>query len=332
LLWFRSLFSPDSLWNLRLAAWRAGGKLNHVSGAPNGKKLGSITAVVPFYGDSAILEWFLSYHLRLGVIFFVFLDLSADQTLAPLLLKRKDCAVWTVKKNFVPADADNALNFLRHKYARDRWCLSIEPCDFLVFPHSETRHIRDLTDFLDNEQRSSVFAIIVDAYADQPVDEADGLEDVSPFVRLPFFDQFGYQTLDENTGTIVGGVRRRALCAETPNTAPPLNRVPLVKLKSDCYYLTSTRRLIPAHLNKAHTDWHSSPTACLMRYALISSEMAMHTAKLVKANQMPGEISSPLPQGSAALASLHLKTQGSGRFESSRDLLNCGLLNNGQWF
>ncbi len=317
---------------MKLSAWRAGFKLSHLAGKASGKGAAGVTAVVPYYGDSAILTPFLSYHRRLGVAFFVFLDLSLERDLAGILKEAKDCAVWSARKNFVPADADNALNYLRHKYARGKWCLSVEPYDFLVFPKSETRHIRDLIDFVENEHRVHVFAIIVDTYGDGPVKEATGSEGASPFVRLPYFDRFGYQTLDESTGTIVGGVRRRALCAEAPDKAPPLNRVPLIKLDADSYYLTSTRRLIPKLLNQAHSDWHSSPTACLLRYALVSNEMAMHTASLLKAVQTPGEVSKPLPQGSAALAGMHLKTQGTGRYESSRDLLDCGLLNNGQWF
>jgi len=322
-------------WKLKLASLRAGRQLQHVHGRPDGKKLGSVIAVVPYYGDHQILSWFLNYYRELGVKFFVFLDISADRDLPVWLESATDCAVWRPRGFMHPGKTIDALNYLRHHYARGRWCLSVEPYDFLVFPKCETRHIRDLTDFLESEQRKHVFAIVVDAYGDRPASELKASAEVSPFEQLPFFDRFGYQTAAEEALSVIpirGGVQRRYLYGDEPQRAPALNRIPLLKLNWDCYYLASTRIAVPALHNTPHSQWHSTTTACLLRYALLGSEMPLHIAKQAEHGQLYPDNVTSLFAGSEAMTSAMLKNEGSQKFSSSRDLLDCGLLNNGQWF
>lgn len=322
-------------WPLKLAALRAGRQLCRVFGKPDGRKIGSVIAVVPYYGDHRMLPWFLGYYRKLGVRLFVFLDISADKDLPGRLESATDCAVWHPKGFMHPGKTIDALNHLRHLYARNKWCLSVEPYDFLVFPKCETRHIRDLTDFIESEQRRHVFAIVVDAYGDGPACEMRASDDVSPFEQLPYFDRFGYQTAAGEALDVVpilGGVQRRYLYGDEPQRAPALNRIPLLKLTWDCYYLASTRVVVPARFNTPHSEWHSTTTACLLRYALLGSEMPLHLAKQAEPAQLHPDTITPLFAGSEAMVSATLKNQGSQKFGSSRDLLECGLINNGQWF
>ncbi len=322
-------------WPLKLAATRAARQLKHVFGKPHGKKIGSVIAVVPYYGDHQMLSWFLTYYRKLGIKLFVFLDISVERDLPGRLDDAGDCAVWQTKGFMHPGKTIDALNFLRHRYARQKWCLSVEPYDFLVFPKSETRHIRDLTDFLESEQRKHAFAIVVDAYGDGPASEMQLSDTVSPFEQLPYFDRFGYQTAAAEPLSVIpilGGVQRRYLYGDEPQRAPALNRIPLIKLNWDCYYLASTRMAVPALLNTPHSAWHSTTTTCLLRYALLGSEMPLHIAKQAEPAQLYPDNVTPLFAGSEAMTFAALKNQGSQKFHSSADLLECGLLNNGQWF
>jgi hypothetical protein len=322
-------------WPLKLSSWRAGRQLERAFGKPNGKNISSVIAAVPYYGDHQLLPWFLTYYRKLGVNFFVFLDISADQNLTKHLGETTDCAVWIPKGLMQPGKTIHALNYLRHKYARKKWCLSVEPYDFLVFPKSETRHIRDLTDFLESEQRRHVYAIVVDAYGEVPASEMQFSDSLSPFEQLPYFDRFGYQTAapeDLQVVPILGGVQRRFLYGDEPQKAPALNRIPLLKLTWDSYYLASTRVVVPSRFNTPHSDWHSTTTACLLRYALLSDEMALHIAKQAEPGQLYADSVIPMYCGSEIMTSVILKNQGSQVFKSSDDLLECGLINNGQWF
>lgn len=322
-------------WPLKLASLRAGRRLAHVFGKPDGRKIASVIAVVPYYGDHHLLSWFLTYYRKLGIKLFVFLDISADRDLQTWLDTTIDCAVWRPRGFMHPGKTVDALNYLRHRYARDRWCLSVEPYDMLVFPKSETRHIRDLTDFLESEQRKHVFAVALDAYGDGPASDIAISDEISPPELLPYFDRFGYQTaagVELNVIPILGGVQRRHLYGDEPQRAPALNRIPLLKLTWDCYYLASTRVVVPLRFNTPHSEWHSTTTTCLLRYALLGGEMPLHIAKQAEPAQLYPDNVTPLFAGSEAMMSAGLKNQGSQRFTSSRDLLDCGLLNNGQWF
>jgi hypothetical protein len=55
-------------------------------------------------------------------------------------------------------------------------------------------------------------------------------------------------------------------------------------------------------------------------------------AKQAEGGELYPENMNALYLGSERMAALALKNQNSGRFSSSQDLLDCGLLNNGQWF
>lgn len=320
---------------VKLASLRDGRRLTRITGQPDGKRAGAVIGVIPYYGDEQILPTFLSYYRKLGVTYFVFLDISADHGLTTRLNETSDCAVWVPKGFMHPGKTIHALNYLRHRYARHKWCLSVEPSDLLVFPKSETRHIRDLIDFLESEQRKHIFAIVVDTYGDRPAAELRSSEDSSPFLLLPYFDRFGYQTAETGalgTVPILGGVQRRSLHGDEPHKAPVLSRIPLVKLNWDCYYLASTRLMVPALLNTAHCEWHSSTTACLLRYAVLSDEMSLHIAKQAEDGKLYPDSVTPTFAGSEAMTTMSLKNQGSGTFRGSQSLLDCGLLNNGQWF
>ena len=322
-------------WPLKLAAFRAGRRLKRTLGKKSGKSLKSVVAVVPYYGDEQLLPWFLTYYRKIGISYFVFLDISAGHDLTRRLDATVDCAVWVPNGFTHPGSTIHALNYLRHRYARTKWCLSVEPCDFMVFPKSETRHIRDLIDFLESEQRRHAYAIVVDTYGDVPSAEMTASSDTSPFEQLPYFDRFGYQTgeIEElRVVPLVGGVQRRSLYGDEPHKAPALNRIPLIKLAWDCYYSASTRVLVPPRFNTAHSEWHSTTTACLMRYALLSDEMSLHIAKQAESGQLYQDNVTTMFPGSEALARMTLKTQATGKFNSTQDLLDCGLLNNGQWF
>jgi hypothetical protein len=319
---------------LKRAAARAGAAMTRLTGAEDGRRISGVAAVMPYYGDEHLLAWILTYYRKLGVVFFVFLDLSSAGNLGQHLAETADCAVWRGKAGPEDAGTLHALNFLRHRYAEGKWCLSVEPFDVLVFPHSETRHIRDLIDFLENEQRSLVHAIVVDAYAGGSARAISHSETMSPDQALPYVDRLGYQTcspVERQLLPIVGGVQRRSIYGEVPEKAPALNRIPLVKITPERYYVSSTTVMNLPELNAAHSDWHSTPTSCLLRYALLCGDRSLSLAADVEARQDEAGLGSLL-QGSIAMTEMNLITSASAGWRSSQDLVDCGLINNGQWF
>jgi hypothetical protein len=309
-------------------------------GAAKALRQNDLVIVTPFYGNNGLLPPFLQHHRRLGVDQFVFLDLSEIGGLAERLADQRDCAIWRPGGRTAKGQAIYWLNYLRRRYGTGRWCLSLEPNEMFVFPRSESRQIKDLTEFLQSEARDHIFALVVEMYGDQPakklVKKLASKTVENPLNILSYFDPYGYTTSRSHHSwgvTVRGGVQRRTVFRDSPRRSPPLNRIPLVKWRWFYTYVAGTRLLIPRRLNAPHPPWHSAPTACLLRFALLDDHASFVAAAMAEAGQI-----SARPSGAQYYRSLlklrrhHLKHNASVRFNSSADLVECGLLNPGQWF
>jgi hypothetical protein len=316
------------------SSWSSRG-LAHLSGPPTPRRRRGVVAVTPYYGNHQMLPVFLRHHRRLGVDEFVFLDLSEDGNLSVRLADAKDCAVWRPHGAIDPAGSIHWLNFLRRRYATGRWCLSLEPTDLFVFARSEQRQIKDLVEFIESEHRDHLFALVIDMYGERPAENLALRRGQHPLDKLCWFDALGDVTSwpgRNRSATVRGGVQRRTLYAAAPRQSPALNRIPLVKWRRFHAYVAGTRVLMPRRINTAHTPWHTSPTACLLRFALLDDERVLSAAARAEAVQIVADAGGPGYAGVPALRSRHLKQDISVRFTSSADLVECGLLNPGQWF
>src|SRR5579863_6338368 len=108
-----------------LLALRHGRLLCHQSGSADPLTPEGLVIVSPYYGNAAVLECFLAHHHRLGVQEFAFLDLSPEGGLATRLADLTHIAVWRPRAGSDKSLVLHWLNFLRHRYATGRWCLSL---------------------------------------------------------------------------------------------------------------------------------------------------------------------------------------------------------------
>lgn len=318
-----------------LRSYVSGWGLEHQGGPAKSASSTELVLVAPYYGNERLLPSFLDHHRRQGVDEFVFLDLSAEGTLLARLAGDADCAVWRSRGTPDAGLAIFWLNYLRWRYGTSRWCLSIEPSELFVFPHCETRKIKDLIEFVETERRGHVYALVIEMYGEEPAASHDlSLED-HPLAALPFFDPYGYTTATPGRFRNVlvrGGVCRRALFSKSPRRAPAVNRVPLVKWQWYFVYLAGTRFILPRRLNLPHPPYHSSPTACLLRFALLDDEVSLALAAKAEARQILGDGGGLCYPGLPDLRHLPLKEDMSVRFTGSRNLLENELLSPGQWF
>jgi hypothetical protein len=278
------------------------------------------------------LPSFLAHHRSLGVDLFVFLDLSEERELSAHLAEEADCAVWLPRNTTGSKWALQWLNFLRTRYATGHWCLSVEPCDFVVFYRSETRTIKDLIEFAQTEGSRQLYAVAIEMYGERPAAEIRLGEGQNPLELLSYFDPHGYVTATPGRyGNVVirGGPQRRALHAARSSA---LNRMPLVKWKWFFTYAAGTRLLMPRRVNRPHRSAHTSPTICLLCFAQLYDDATLRRAAELEAGKTVRDGGGSSYRGAARLRQLALKTEDSVRFKSSADLAECGLINPGQWF
>jgi hypothetical protein len=318
-------------WN----AYRSGGQLKRESQEFRKLRPSDLVAVVPFYGEGAMLSACLAHHRYLGVNLFVLLDLSEAGGLAAELKDTADCVVWRPRGDIRLKRALLWLNYLRRRYATGRWCLSIEPSDFVAFHHSETRKLKDLIEFAESERRNHVFGVVVEMYDDRPAVELSLEAGGDPRALLRLFDPLGYETAKPGRlleVAVRGGPQRRRLFPSIPRRSPALNRIPLVKWEWYFSYGAGTRVLMPRKLNQPHAIVHANPTLCLLNYAQLNDDAVLGRAAQAESDELVSGAGDPIYPGISKLRRLALKTDVSTVLDGSGDLAKAGLLNPGQWF
>ncbi len=317
-----------------LATWHRR-SLEHRAGPGAAAAPAEPVVVSSWYGNAALLDAFLAHHRRLGLAEFVLLDLSQQGGLHRLVAGEAGCAVWRPRG---PIDSSRAvywLNYLRRRYGSGRWVLSLEPYDLFVYYRCETRRIGDLLDFLASEHRNHLYGVVVEMYGEHPAAALRLQPGECPLRTLALFDPLGYEPAEPgpNRSVVVrGGVQRRALFAGDPRRSPALNRVPLIRWQPSFAYLAGTRLAMPRRLNTPHSPWHASPTACLLRVALLDDEAGLAVAACVEGVATDADAGAPSIAGVAALRRMPLRQDSSRRYGSTEDLVACGLLSPGQWF
>jgi hypothetical protein len=327
-----------TIFRILLPAWnaaRSGRQLRRQGPEFRRLRRSDLVAVMPFYGEAAMLSACLAHHRQLGVNLFVLLDLSEAGGLGAQLKDEADCVVWRPRGTIRLRRALLWLNYLRRRYATGRWCLSIEPSEFIAFHHSETRKLQDLIEFVESERRNHVFGVVVETYGDRPAAELTLEPGANPRDLLPFFDPLGYETAKPGRlleVAVRGGPQRRRLYQSIPRRSPALNRIPLVKWEWYFSYGAGTRVMMPRKLNQPHSHAHANPSVCLLNYAQLNDDAVLARAAEAEKEELVSGAGDPIYPGIVRLRHLVLKTNVSTMLTGSGDLAEAGLFNPGQWF
>ncbi|MGR3463743.1 glycosyltransferase family 2 protein [Limimaricola sp.] len=198
--------------------------------------------------------------------------------------------------------------------APGQWLFHGYNAEYLFFPFSEDRGVADLCAFVAEERRDTVPCVTVDLYATDLQAHPDGVSREGAHL-----DRIGYAAQDrfdaqgralERQQEIHGGLRWRL-----EEHIPPARRQ---ILRSALFRAAPGLRLGPDHrlnreeYNTLQGPWHRSPTAATLSF---------RTAKALRRNPASRE------------AMTGFDWPGSVRFEwRSRQLLDLGLIEPGQWF
>ena len=282
------------------------------------------------------IEHFLKYYRQLGINHFIFVDNGSTDNFAEIVKDQEDCSVWYTNASYKKSNFGmHWLNYLLRKYGSGHWCLTVDPDELLIFPYCEQRNLQELTEFLDNEKRENFFCLMLDMYGKGRISDAHCESGQNPLEVTPYFDPDGYvqrpnpQTWDV---FIQGGPRRRVIFKDNPDKAPAVNKTPLIKWQWHYNYVSSMHCALPNRLNRPHPKDHLAPTGCLLHFKFLSILEEKAKEEINRKEHYDNSIEYKKYSNFIDDAGDDLFYSESVKFENSTQLIQLGLMNNGQWF
>lgn len=235
-----------------------------------------ILVFVTLRNERVRLPFFLDYYRRMGVDHFLCVDNASDDGSAEWLAGQPDVSVWQTRASYKAARFGmDWINGLLVRHGTGHWCLTVDPDEFLVYPHCDTRPLRALTDWLDASALKSFAAMLIDVYPRGPIADQVYEAGTDPFRIARWFDPANY-TISKNGEYgnlwIQGGPRGRAFFGDEPWKAPALNKIPLVRWARGHVYVSSTHMLLPRSLNLVYDeDGGEKASGCLLHAKFLST-------------------------------------------------------------
>ncbi|CAN5385703.1 glycosyltransferase family 2 protein [soil metagenome] len=295
----------------------------------------SILLFATLRNEALRIPFFLDYYRRLGVEHFIFVDNNSTDGFLDLVRQESDCSVWFTAASYRSSNFGMYwLNILLGKYGSGHWCLTCDPDEFLVYPYCEDRNLLELTEYLASEKRDHLFCLMLDMYGRGLVKDTHCIPGQNPVEVAPYFDRMGFlQTPNAFNGDmyIQGGARRRVMFADEPSRAPALNKTPLILWKPYYSYLSSMHVASPKRLNRPHSMKHICPTGCILHFKFLSVIAAKAAEEMERKEHYDNSVE--YRRYNAFLQKEdEFYCEISSAYAGSKQLVELGLMNTGQWF
>lgn len=220
------------------------------------------------------IPFFLNYYRKLGVDQFFFIDNNSNDGFQDYLATQNDCSVWYTAASYKDSKFGMEwCNILLKEFGVGKWCLTVDPDEFIIYPMCETRNLYELIDHMNQNDQKSLFTVMVDCYSKGDIQDVQIDSQTSPFDVCRYFDRYNFiQTPSEhwNNYWIQGGVRMRKYFKENPKAAPALNKVPLIKWEEDMCYISSMHHTNKLEYNCTIKDNHSFISGCLLHFKYVN--------------------------------------------------------------
>lgn len=215
----------------------------------------------------------------------------------------------TLNPNAVP----EAVSAVANAAPEGTWIYWGHNAEYLYYPFAESRSVSEMLSFHAEERRAAMVAYVIDLYAGDLGQYPDGVaRDQALFDRSGYYALARYRdgvALDRQLD-IFGGIRWRYE-EHIPWTRRRIDRVALFRAARGLT-LRSDFTFSDEEMNTIFCPWHRNLTAAVASF---------RTAKALRAN----------PGSRAAIGDF--RWQGSAPFDwSSRQLLELGMIEPGQWF
>ena len=279
------------------------------------------------------MPFFARYYRDIGVKHFIVVDNGSTDSFPEWAAKQPDFSVWRTTASYRDSHFGMLwLNDLLRRYGTGHWCVVVDPDEFLVYPYMETRSLKALAGYLEEEKRHCLHVVLLDAYSDKDIEETILKEGADPFTVCPFFDSDGYiQVPGWGEGIwIRGGPRLRVHNSQKPDWAPALNKIPFIKWRAHFHYRLSTHDAWPFYLNKAHSPGEVSPTGALFHFKFIGSLIGKAEEEMKRSEHYADsrEYKRYLEKKKACFYEPTLSVC----YENPQQLNDLGLMSAGRWF
>lgn len=281
------------------------------------------------------LPYFLDYYRKLGINHFLIIDNDSDDGSTEWLAEQEDVSVWQTTTSYKAARFGlDWQNWLLRKYGSNHWCLTVDPDELLVYPFSDTRPLRALTDWLEASSIRAFSAMMLDMYPKGQIGEQPYREGQDPLEIACWFDSGNY-TVKKNPGLgnlwIQGGPRARSYFRDAPSKAPALNKVPLVRWHRSYAYLSSTHMILPRGLNLTYDEWGGEKTSGCLLHPKFLDTMTHKAEEEMQRRQHFAQSAEYMAYMDGIKTTPELWCKWSEKYINWRQLEILGLLSKGNW-
>ena len=281
------------------------------------------------------LPYFLDYYRKMGVRHFLIVDNDSNDGSGEYLADQPDVSLWHTESSYKKSRYGvDWLNHLQSRYGHGHWCLTVDADEFFLYPFCDTRPLDALTDWLDSCSIRAFGAMLLDMYPKGRLEDEPYQAGMNPLEIACWFDSGNY-SMERNPKYwnlwIQGGPRARVFFPHTPNRAPALNKIPLVKWDKRYAYVNSTHMLLPRGLNLVYDEWGGEKASGVLLHAKFLNTFGERAVEEAKRKQHFDGSFEYQTYAKAAGNSPQLWNSWSEKYINWRQLEILGLMSKGNW-